>query len=190
VAAHSRQSLDERERRRVKLRCSDYLALACCALVAACGGGDKQAPDSAVPAAVDTAPVASESPVATDSTLPCPRTGKWATCSFEKRLQQAGFVLRKAGGEPTVRSGLSVQPQAYTLGRAYLEVFIYPDESALKRDLDKLDTTVVAPRGGKNDWGMPPRFIRSGNLIAVFLTSNEQQAERLNLAVTAGAPQR
>jgi hypothetical protein len=35
---------------------------------------------------------------------------------------------------------------------------------------------------------MPPRFIRSGNLIAVLLTSNEQQAERLSLAVTAGAP--
>jgi hypothetical protein len=108
---------------------------------------------------------------------------------LEKRLEQAGFVARKPAGQPPRRSGLSVVPQAYTLGRAYLEVFIYPDEATMKRDLAGLDTTVVAPRGGKNDWGMPPRFIRSGNLIAVFLTSNEQQAERLSLAVTAGPPQ-
>jgi hypothetical protein len=121
--------------------------------------------------------------------VPCPRTGRWASCSLEKRLEQAGFVARQAEGEAPRRAGLSVQPQAYTLGRAYLEVFIYPDEAAMKRDLAGLDTNVVAPRGGKNDWRMPPRFIRSGNLIAVLLTSNEQQAERLTLAVTAGHPE-
>ncbi len=167
------------------------LSLAFAIFVAACGGNGKSASDSGVAAtAAEAAPIASSSPVAHDSAAPCPRTGEWAVCSFEKRLEQAGFVLRKAGGEPPRRSGLSVAPQAYTLGRAYLEVFIYADETVMKRDLEKLDTTVVAPRGGKNDWGMSPRFIRSGNLIAVFLTSNEQQAERLTLAVTAGAPQR
>ena len=175
---------------------SARLGFAFCLLVAACDGGAKSASDTgaaAAAAAADaggTGPVASESPVvAVDSALPCPRTGRWAICSFEKRLEQAGFVLRKAQGEPPRRTGLNVQPQAYTLGRAYLEVFIYPDEATMKRDLAGLDTTVVAPRGGKNDWGMPPRFIRSVNLIAVFLTSNEQQAERLTLAVTAGPPQ-
>lgn len=166
------------------------LELAFCVLVVACDGGDKSASDSAPVAVVDAGQVASDSLAAAgDSPAPCPRTGRWAICSFEKRLEQAGFVARKAGGEPPRRSGLSVQPQAYTLGRAYLEVFIYPDEAAMKRDLVALDTTVVAPRGGKNEWGMPPRFIRSANLIAVFLTSNEQQAERLSLAVTAGPPQ-
>ena len=166
------------------------LGFAFCALIAACEGGGKSASDSGAAAAVDTGSIASESPVAAvDSTAPCPRTGRWAICSFEKRLEQAGFVARKPTDDPPRRSGLSVQPQAYTLGRAYLEVFIYPDEAAMKRDLAGLDTTVVAPRGGKNDWGMPPRFIRSANLIAVFLTSNEQQAERLSLAVTAGPPQ-
>lgn len=165
--------------------------MAFCLFVAGCDGSAKSASDSTTAAsAADVPPIATQSPLtAIDSAAPCPRTGRWAICSFEKRLQQAGFVLRKAGGEPPRRSGLSVLPQAYTLGRAYLEVFIYPDEAALKRDLAGLDTTVVAPREGKNDWGMPPRFIRSGNLIAVFLTSNEQQSERLTLAVTAGPPQ-
>jgi hypothetical protein len=159
-------------------------------LIIGCDGGDKSEADSAAAAAADPVPISSDSRVDTvDSAALCPRTGRWAICSFEKRLEQAGFVLRKAGGEPPRRSGLSVLPQAYTLGRAYLEVFIYPDEAMMKRDLAGLDTTVVAPRGGNNDWGMPPRFIRSGNLIAVFLTSNEQQAERLSLAVTAGPPQ-
>jgi hypothetical protein len=32
--------------------------------------------------------------------------------------------------------------------------------------------------------------VRSGNLAAVFLTDNATQAERLTLALTAGAPQR
>lgn len=169
---------------------SGRLGFAFWLLVAACNGGEKPASDTGAAAAADAGPIASESPVvAGDSAAPCPRTGRWAICSLEKRLEQAGFVLRRAQGEPPRRSGLNVQPQAYTLGRAYLEVFIYPDEETMKRDLAGLDTTVVAPRGGKNDWGMPPRFIRSGNLIAVFLTSNEQQAERLSLAVTAGPPQ-
>jgi hypothetical protein len=169
---------------------SARLGFAFCALVAACDGGDKSGADSVAATVVDAAPIASGSPAAAGDSAPsCPRTGRWALCSFEKGLEQAGFVPRKTGSTPLRRSGLSVPPQAYTLGRGYLEVFIYPDEAMMKRDLAGLDTTVVAPRGGKNDWGMPPRFIRSGNLIAVFLTSNEQQSERMTLAVTAGPPQ-
>ncbi len=166
------------------------LGVGFCLLVAACDGSSKSVSDSGAARAADAAPAAGQSPVVVgDSTAACPRTGRWALCSLEKRLKQAGFVLHDAGGEPQRRSGLSVLPHAYTLGRAYLEIFIYPDEGEMKRDLAGLDTTTVAPRGGKNDWGMPPRFIRSANLIAVLLTSNEQQAERLTLAVTAGPPQ-
>jgi hypothetical protein len=120
---------------------------------------------------------------------PCPRTGRWAICSLEKRLEQSGFVLRKAEGEPPRRAGFSVQPVAYTLGRARLEVFVYPDEAALIREVANIDTALAAPRGRTNDWEIPPRFIRSGNLAAVLLTRNELQAERVILAITAGAPQ-
>jgi hypothetical protein len=70
-----------------------------------------------------------------------------------------------------------------------LEVFIYPNESALAADLAKIDTVSAAPRGAPNQWSMPPTFVRSGNLAAVFLTDNAAQAERLTLALTAGAPQ-
>jgi hypothetical protein len=36
---------------------------------------------------------------------------------------------------------------------------------------------------------MTPTFVRSANLLAVFLTENPTYAERLTLALTAGAPQ-
>lgn len=80
-------------------------------------------------------------------------------------------------------------PTAYTLGHARLEVFIYPDEAALARDIARIDTLTVSPRGKPNAWFATPTFVRSANLAAVFLTDSPVQAERLTLAITAGAPQ-
>jgi hypothetical protein len=119
----------------------------------------------------------------------CPRTGLWAPCSVEQRLMQSGFVVRRVDGEALRRPGFSVRPTVYTLGRTRLEVFIYPNESALSADVAKIDTAFAAPRGTKNTWGLVPTFARSGNLAAVFLTDNPTQAERFTLAITAGAPQ-
>lgn len=121
---------------------------------------------------------------------PCPRTGRWALCNVEKRLEQSGFVIRRLEGESPQRAGFSVTPAVYKLGRARLELFVYPDEAALARDLAKLDTVNAVSRGAPNPWGMAPTFARSGNLVAILLTQNSQQAERLTLAITAGAPQR
>jgi hypothetical protein len=119
----------------------------------------------------------------------CPRTGRWALCSVEQRLMQSGFVVRRVDGEAPRRPGFSVRPTVYTLGRTRLEVFIYPNESAVSADVAKIDTVFAAPRGTKNTWGLVPTFARSGNLAAVFLTDNATQAERFTLAITAGAPQ-
>ncbi len=119
----------------------------------------------------------------------CPRTGRWALCSVERRLEQSGFVVRRVNGEASRRAGFSVTPTAYTLGRSRLEVFIYPNESALAADVAKIDTASAGPSGARNQWSMPPTFVRSGNLAAIFLTNNATQAERLTLALTAGAPQ-
>jgi hypothetical protein len=120
----------------------------------------------------------------------CPRTGQWALCSVERRLVQSGFVPRRVEGAPPRRAGFSVLPAVYTLGRSRLEVFIYPSEAALAADVAKIDTLSAAPRGAKNPWPFfSPTFVRSVNLAAVFLTDNPTQAERLTLAITAGAPQ-
>jgi hypothetical protein len=120
----------------------------------------------------------------------CPRTGQWALCSVERRLVQSGFVIRRVEGAPPRRAGFSVLPAVYMLGRSRLEVFIYPSEATLAADVAKIDTVLAAPRGVKNPWPFfSPTFVRSANLAAVFLTDNPTQAERLTLALTAGAPQ-
>ena len=159
-------------------------------LVIACDRSAHPAPDTPAVTTAEAGRATTLVPNRSDSASPCPRTGRWAVCSLEKRLEQSGFVLRKPEGEIPRRTGFTVQPIVYQLGRARLEVFLYPDETALARDVAGLDTLSVAARGQTNDWEVPPRFIRSGNLVAVFLTRNEQQAERATLAITAGPPQR
>ena len=121
----------------------------------------------------------------------CPRTGLWAQCSVEKRLSQSGFVVRRLPDSTRRRSGFSVTPIAYLLGRSRLDVFLYPSADGVARDVSSLDTALAGPRGAPNQWGIgvQPTFVRSANLIAVFRTDNPTQSERLSLALTAGAPQ-
>ncbi len=163
------------------------IAICLSALSVACDDAPRAEPGSTTVINPDTSGASTAS--SGQPGTPCPRTGRWAVCSLEKRLEQAGFVLRKEPGDHPSRSGFAVRPIVYALGRARLEVFIYPDESALRRDVASIDTTLVAPRGKSNNWEIPPRFVRSENLAVVFLTRNEQQAERLMLAITAGPPQ-
>jgi hypothetical protein len=164
------------------------------AALAACTQSSSDSAGTASSSATTPNGVAAARPVAAATAAPatggCPRTGKWALCSVENRLVQSGFVVRRVSGEPPRRAGFSVTPAVYTLGRSRLEVFIYPSESALAADVAKMDTVSAAPRGAKNPWPFfSPTFVHSGNLAAVFLTDNATQAERLMLALTAGAPQ-
>jgi hypothetical protein len=119
----------------------------------------------------------------------CPRTGLWAKCSLEKRLEQSGFVVHPVNGDSPRRAGFSVLPAVYNLGRSRLEVFLYSSQQSAARDASGLDTLTAAPRGSTPAWPMPPTFIRSANLIAIFLTGSPVQGERLTLALTAGPPQ-
>jgi hypothetical protein len=170
-----------------------WLILALAAL-AACTRSSSENAGTASSTAVSSIGMTPVPPAVAGKTAPirggCPRTGKWALCSVETRLVQSGFVVRRANGEAPQRGGFSVAPVVYTLGRSRLEVFIYPNESALAADVAKMDTITAAPRGAKNPWPFfSPTFVHSGNLAAVFLTDNATQAERLTLALTAGAPQ-
>ena len=167
--------------------------LAGCAAVVGCGKS-RSDQGQAVAATQSAAPTESDSPrpgssSSTAQGLPCPRTGLWATCSVEKRLVQAGFVVNRGDNPGPARAGFTVRPALYTLGKSRLEVFVYPTESAANADVARLDTLVAAPRGSRGAWDVPPTFVRSANLLAVYLTENPTQAERLTLALTAGAPQ-
>ena len=170
-----------------------YRTILVCALLAGCGRSSDQAlrADSSRATEINLSSGASPAPAGSGAqpASPCPRTGKWALCSVERRLTQSGFVVRPVSGDSPRRPGFSVAPAAYKLGESRLEVFIYPDETSLSSDLAKLDTVSVAPRGAASNWGRVPTFVRAGNLVAVFLTDNPTQAERLTLALTAGAPQ-
>jgi hypothetical protein len=119
----------------------------------------------------------------------CPPTGLWALCSVEKRLTQSGFVVRRNDSIAPTRNGFSIRPAVYTLGHSRLEVFLYPNAAAVAREVAKLDTVRISPVGGTNSWEGMPTFVRSANLLAVFMTDNPQSAERVSLALTAGAPQ-
>ncbi|MEO8579894.1 MAG: hypothetical protein ABI469_06580 [Gemmatimonadales bacterium] len=171
---------------------SSMVLIGCFTVLAACGRSSSKAEDSTSSAptashAGNQPEVAAAKPGGLGS--PCPRTGLWALCSVEKRLIQSGFVVKRISGEAPRRAGFSVPPAVYTLGHSRLEVFIYPDEATLTREVAKIDTVTAAPRGARSPWDTPPEFVRSANLAAVFLTDSPQQAERLMLALTAGAPQ-
>ncbi|MEO8575237.1 MAG: hypothetical protein ABI556_00990 [Gemmatimonadales bacterium] len=146
--------------------------------------------DKPVMVSVDSAlPVPPPTPAGREAASNCPHTGLWAVCSVERRLKQSGFVAKKLDEAPA-RAGFSVKPLVYSLGRSRLEIFLYENASELSKDIAALDTVLVAPRGvTTSPWESAPTLIRSGNLAAVLLTSSPLQAERLSLALTAGAPQ-
>jgi hypothetical protein len=108
-----------------------------------------------------------------------------------ERLDQAGLVPQvDSAAPPAPVPFLRAPATRFRLGRGELRAFVYDDTAALARDLAALDTVRVAPRGGQYAWGdAPPTFIRSGNLVAVLLTANEHQIERVQLALEAGPPQ-
>ena len=161
-----------------------------CALHA-CGssaGRSERADTGASAAAVASVPPVASS-TRSKKISECPPTGSWALCSVEKRLKQSGFVPRKVAAAGERRPGFTVVPTTYVLGHSTLEVFLYPSAAALGRDWAKLDTIRGAPRGQVGAWTTAPTLLRSANLAAVFLTESPREAERLTLALTAGAPQ-
>ncbi len=159
-------------------------------LIGGCQKSDeKSAADTVAQVPLESAP---PGPPATRPNAPagCVHTGLWAVCSVERRLRQSGFVPKKLTDDAPTRAGFSVKPLVYSLGRSRLEVFLYESAADVERDVATLDTVLVVPRGSTTSpWESTPILIRSGNLAAVFLASSPLQAERLSLALTAGAPQ-
>ncbi|MEP6506810.1 MAG: hypothetical protein ABJC63_01190 [Gemmatimonadales bacterium] len=105
-------------------------------------------------------------------------------------MKQSGFVVRKVDSVAVSRAGFSIKPTVYSLGQTRLEVFLYSDSVSLMKDIAKLDTVVVGPRGTLTQWGdIPPVLVRSANLAGVILSLNQRQVERAILSITAGPPQ-
>jgi hypothetical protein len=121
----------------------------------------------------------------------CPHDGRWRACTVAERLDQAGLVPRPDSGPALRVPFLTGRDTVVRLGRGALHAFVYDDTVRLAREVAALDTARVAPRGGAFDWGdVPPTLVRSANLVAVLLIANEHQLERVQLALSAGPPQR
>lgn len=156
--------------------------------MAACGGNDQGAGSAAGrPSDAAMAPVP-RPPTPSDSA--CPRDGRWKACALEDRINKAGMRI-------TVLDTLTVPyfPERgvrYKIGKtATLAAFYFADSASgarATRDLDRLRLT--PPRDSIGAWPAAPfEAVRSANLIAVLFGVNATQAERVRLAITAGAPQ-
>ena len=164
----------------MRCRHSVGLTLAGLLLLAGCGGGERSAarPDTIV-----------AGPAGATARSDCPLTGAWRPCSVQDRLERAGLAP-KLENDTTHRAGFSVPGTRVTLGRATLELFLYPSEAARARDTGALDSARAAPRDRAGNWPALPTLITSGNLAAVLYDAKEAQAERVALALGAGLPQR
>lgn len=174
---------------------TNFRLIMICVLAAACRSEADSRSDTAAAATPSLPAPAAAAETEDDGAInttgsSCPHNGRWSICTVERRLRQAGFVVKPAEGVPVKRAGFTVVPAVYTLGRARVEFFLYPDSTSLARDLAGIDTISVAPRGVVTPWETNPMLVRSGNLAAVLLSQNQRQAERFSLAITAGAPQR
>jgi hypothetical protein len=137
------------------------------------------------PSATETA--RAETPRATPTGTECPLYGDWQPCNLEDRLTRAGLVFER-DDKPVRHDFLGVPGTKYTMHNAELQVFLYPNAEARKRDTDPLDTTAVAPPGKRVIWPQPPTLVVTNNLAAIVLTLNGRLGERIALAIGAGLP--
>jgi len=112
--------------------------------------------------------------------------GQWQPCSIEKRLTDAGFVPINKGPAPT--GVFPVGGTSYALGDARLHVYIFKSATEREKAVAGIDTTTVSRRGSASPWPLPPTLITSNNLVAVLVSDNARQIERVQLAITAGLP--
>jgi hypothetical protein len=114
------------------------------------------------------------------------QTDEWNRAEVVKRLGEAGLVVTDSG-RVVHHAGLTRPGNLLEVSGSPLELYIYPTAAARKQDAAKLDTmpNPATPPGQR------PRFIISGNLIAIHVTPKEALAERVENVLTArhaGAP--
>ena len=106
---------------------------------------------------------------------------EWNRAEVVKRLGEAGLVVVDAK-QPTHRDGLSIAGELLHVSGSNLEIYIYHDGDARRRDSAKLDTAATPfPPGSPQR----PRYIMAGNLVAILFTANETLDERVENALMA-----
>jgi hypothetical protein len=113
-------------------------------------------------------------------------TDEWNRAEVVKRLGEAGLVVTDSN-RVVHHPGIDVPGTILNVSGSTLELYLYPTTAARKQSSAKLDTmpnrsTPPAQR---------PRYIISGNLVAIHVTPKEALAERVENVLTArhaGAP--
>ncbi|HEX6533217.1 MAG TPA: hypothetical protein VF041_01400 [Gemmatimonadaceae bacterium] len=154
------------------------------AALAACGGdgghGAGRAPGHA--AVATPGPRAASGPVAANQRAPATAGtphDEWSPSEVVKRLSEAGLVVT----DPHQRAhheGLGVSGERLQVSGADVEVYLFPDADTRRRAAQAMDTVAhVLPSV------YLPRYVFSGNLIAIVRTPNDHTAERIETALTA-----
>jgi hypothetical protein len=163
-----------------------YVALL--ALVAACGDAKKPAQDviTATPAPT-VAPLPGRAP----GDPACPATGLWARCSLLYRLGRFGIAPRLDSTEKVEEHALHAA-DAFVIkfgSGARLEVFLYADSVARLADAKHLDMTTIKRWPAQLTIARERTLIENNNALALLTTLNDRLRERIDDAITGGAPQ-
>jgi hypothetical protein len=141
----------------------------------------------------EKAPVAYRPPVPrppTPSDSACPRDGLWRACHLEDRINKAGMGIKVL--DTITVPYFEATGTRYRIGKtAKLVTFYFADSLAGATATGTLDKLRLTPPGDTiGKWPTAPfEAIRTANMIAVLFEVNAAQAERVRLALTAGAPQ-
>jgi hypothetical protein len=170
----------ERVRRVIRLPL-ELLALATLALsVAACGGKEGSAAHGGSRgAAGGAADAGTASPSAVAAENAAVSRDVWNKAEVVRRLEEAGLVVTDSGKK--VRNpALKAEGEELGVSGGQLEIYVYPDDAARESDAAGLDTTRK---------GLPsiydPKYIISGNMIAILHTPKDRLAERVKLVLTS-----
>jgi len=100
----------------------------------------------------------------------------------------SGFVPKAEPGAAR-EAPLAATGTRYTIGRATLVVFLYPDAAARGADQAKLDTAVYLDPYEPVSMQDRATLVGNENLLAILHSRNDQLRERIGDVFTAGPPQ-
>lgn len=149
--------------------------------IMACSSAKDTARDSAT--ATSAATRAAVAPAAD-----CPRTGHWTPCQIKKRLEQSGLAPRDTSALADLPS-LPVKPTLMMLGNAGFAYYLFPDTTARHQAAATLDTSRFILQSQSLSMRNELTRIESDNALAILISRNEHQRERVADAITAGPPQ-
>lgn len=159
------------------------LALAALALgVMACGGDGGDAArqgGSGGAASSDASGSAANTSSAAAAGNAAVAGGEWNKDEVVRRLEEAGLVVSDSG-KKAHNPSLKLEGEELGVSGGQLEIYVYPDDAARERAAAGLDTTRK---------GLPsiydPKYIISGNMIAILHTPKDRLAERVRLVLTS-----